>query len=308
MSLSALFCISIAACANGLVPGPLPVWQNAYTEHLDRIPKDQTQFITADQLDIVFVLTDDAGRKSIKTLSLNKRIAPRIKAKVNRTGDRTYQYLYTVSNDRKAQDGILRFEIVIPAGYDGLHATTDGEIGGPQWGGGISIPAIAPQCELTSAERGRLASWVGTHELTYLIAPGQSRSGLGLKTTFLPGFTTGYVGGPFVSIPESWGVDAADCGDFATMMVHIPTLGPMFPNGTACPDILANYQQGLSRLLQCGVPKNDEKALVALLTEINKSGSKCEELSSNLRDKRMPESEIASDVLKALLLALETGK
>ena len=150
-----LICISAAACASGAEPPPLPIWDVAYAKDLQKIPDHKTTFLSADYSELVMVLADGTGKKVIKTASLNKRVVPHVHVDITLPNVGQYQYLYTIANDTTALDAILRFSIVIPATFDNPFATTNGEIGGKEWNGGVSFPVIAKQCEIESSALGR---------------------------------------------------------------------------------------------------------------------------------------------------------
>lgn len=300
-----LLCVSDPACASGPEPPPLPVWRGVYASNIEKVPAGHTSFLSPDFSSLVFVLKDSFGNRSVKTVPLNKRVQPRVRVSFGLGDAGHYEYLYTVTNDASARDAILRFWLVIPAAFDSRFAFTDGEIGGREWNGLISFPVIAKQCEITGAARGRYAAWVGTSGDQYRIRPGQSRSGFGLKTSFRPGFTTAYVGGAFVLIPEEWDVDNRILADPVWTSVHIPVIGPIFEPGASCQDILTNYHEGLTRLLQCSVPERGKKAVSELLARIDAASSSCSELARRITTDRPWPDGVASDARNALSLALK---
>lgn len=306
MLLLLLFLCGSGICVTGPTQFLLPAWRDSYSKNLNALPENRTGFLSADQNDLVLLPKDSAGRKTIRIVSLNKRVVPHLSVSIAQQPSGQYKYLYTISNGREAHDAILHFFLVVPAAYDGIYATSNGEIGGREWSGGIASSVIAPQCEIASNVLGRYAFWVGTSGSKYELGAGQSRSGLGLRNSFRPGFTTAYISGQIPSIPEDWDVDYGNMGDLSWNAVHIPALGPMFSKTATCNEVLANYHEGLSRLMQCGLSDSDKAAASSLLAQIDNSQSKCSSLKTELRTRLVNNSQLVSDVLNALRLTLES--
>lgn len=296
-------CISTSACASGPERLPLPVWQPAYGKNLEKLPDNKTTFLSADYANLVLVLKDTNGSRFVKTVSLNKQLKPIVRVNVVQSDGGQYQYLYRIANDVRAQDPILSFSIVIPAAFDNRFATTDGQIGGREWNGGVGFAVVAPQCEINGASQGRYAYWVGSSGSRYEILPGKARSGLGLKTSFRPGFTTSYTGGRVLLIPEDWDVDTQITSNLVWTTVHLPVIGPMFDKAAPCGEIIKNYHQGLSRLLQCDLPQPDKLAISTLLLKVDNSSSNCSQLLRATAQEASP-TGLSSDIVSALRLAL----
>jgi len=301
-----MMCISAASCASGPEKPPLPIWQNSYASDFGSIPPGRTAFLSPDYSKLILVIKDDAGRKSIKIASFNKSVVPVVNVAVARDENSHYEYTYKLINRPDARDSILRFWIVVPAAFDSPSILINGAVGPNEWSGGIGYAAIGRQCELGGSKPGRFATWVGTSRMTYSIAPGRNRGGLGLKTLFGPGFTTAYVGGDFVFVPEEYEGDLQITSDPVWTMVHLPVIGPMFDQKASCGEILKNYHQGLTRLLQCVPPERDKGPLSALLAEIDNTGSSsCGQLLSKLQAQPRSETQMSSDIVNALRLTLE---
>lgn len=308
MILAAVVWLLHTQCVGAAEKPPLPIWNGPQSWADIKTSDKWHSYLSDDFSELILVAKQEDGEFVVHRFSLGKRLDPHIEVEVSFTPSQRYRYSYSISNGVSAREPILQFNLVVPTDFDNDVVTTDGQEGGEQWNGLVGPLSFARQCEVREESPGRLIAWVGTHELTYAIPPGGKRGGFGIDTKLRPGFTTAYLGGPFLAIPESLAGSAEGLeivSNSAWSMVHTPTIGPMFGQKSSCKKVLDNYRSGISRVLEEKQSVADEVLFGDVLKLINSSGT-CAEVRNHLPDASEGASSFAGTVLSALRMALSS--
>ena len=293
------------ACVNSLARVPLPIWHGHVVG--SETDKPAVSYLTKDLLSLVLV--DSTSRSHFVTL--NKRIEADLTVRIARRSDleRPYAYSFSVSNRQSSKDPVAQFTVLVPENID-----TDGNdakcmiLQDSNWIGFLGKP-FAEQCEMNSTGHWRYLVWVSSDD-DKRIQPGSIFSGPCLDTSFLPGFTTGYFGGPPPRIEESFLTDDSDTTittNLPFLQVHLPVIGPVFPPGTKCAAVIDNYREGIDRPL-LRKPSNEVTRSLLHIRQLLDGESTCPSVLSRLQESPYKLDNSAQQISASLRFALTNLK
>ncbi len=285
-------------------PTPVPVWNGPVSPK--QIPAHRL-FLSPDLRDlVVLVHTPPENRLQPKVIPLNIRFDPVVSVAVlPKQYDSSFTYQYSIANGSSGSDAIAGIFLVVGSNIEATVAEANKD-----WVGAVSIPALAQQSEIQSAERGRFVTWSvrGLDEMAHAIKPKSTQGGFAVTTALLPGFTTMYLAGRQIDVDEG-GVDGVEVtavmADVRLRTLSVLTLGPMFSKETSCAEILKNYRLGLSRLEDCAKDTKERDWLRAVDQLIDKQS--CSTFRSDLRSLPSPPSPkgIEAEIVNCLRLVAD---
>jgi hypothetical protein len=304
---SALFVsgLSFASiCSVRQPPPPVPIWQDDANAAGNQANISSRLYLSRDRKDLIVLIRDSNTNRLVpKTIPLNIRFVPTIRASVGRKANQndSYVYTYSLANKKAARDPICSIYVVVSPKIESSSVAESSK----GWVGSVGMAEIARQAELETNDLGRFVFWTGRglEETAHAVLPDTSTSGFTIETKLLPGLTTAYLHGKQIDVEEG-GVDGVEVtpvtSDFRWHSLSVLTVGPMFSESSPCSSILKNYLLGLKRLAECSEIPHDQSFIEKLTTLLQKEDA-CENLGTSLSQFDLfPANGIDAEIVSAL--------